>query len=99
MSFFLLKGTSIKQADAILLGFPLNQKMERDVRYSDLQIYKPVTDSDGPAMSWAMFSIGYGDVGSFQERDEMFQRSQKNTQQPFHVSSCMLYSGLMEVAF
>ncbi|XP_071807639.1 protein-glucosylgalactosylhydroxylysine glucosidase-like [Asterias amurensis] len=78
-------GTSIKQADAILLGFPLNQKMERDVRYSDLQIYKPVTDSDGPAMSWAMFSVGYGDVGSFQERDEMFQRSQKNTQQPFHV--------------
>ncbi|XP_022098202.1 protein-glucosylgalactosylhydroxylysine glucosidase-like [Acanthaster planci] len=78
-------GTKVKQADAILLGFPLNIKMDIDPRIVDLRTYAPVTDPDGPAMSWSMFSIGYGEIRESDKQDEMFQRNFKNIQQPFRI--------------
>ncbi|XP_038059781.1 protein-glucosylgalactosylhydroxylysine glucosidase-like isoform X2 [Patiria miniata] len=78
-------GTTVKQADSILLGFPLNVKMDNVSRYNDLQTYQPVTDPNGPAMSWSMFSIGYGEVQQPDKQREMFLRNFKNIQQPFRV--------------
>lgn len=35
-----------------MLGYPLGFKMPREVRKNDLEAYEPVTDPDGPAMTW-----------------------------------------------
>lgn len=40
----------IKQADVILLGFPLMYDMPKQIRYNDLEYYSTVSDIDGPAM-------------------------------------------------
>jgi trehalose/maltose hydrolase-like predicted phosphorylase len=40
-------GAKVKQADAILLGYPLNHVMPARVRQNDLNIYRTVTDQDG----------------------------------------------------
>lgn len=49
----------MKQADVILLGYPLLLSMPTWLRKNDLDIYEPVTDPDGPAMTWGMFAIGH----------------------------------------
>lgn len=45
-------GEQVKQADAVLLGFPLLYPMDSEVRRNDLEIYEPITDPTGPAMTW-----------------------------------------------
>jgi len=47
----------VKIADAILLGYPLQWKMPDDVRKNDLELYESITMSDGPAMTWSMYTI------------------------------------------
>ena len=47
----------IKQADVVLLAFPLMWDMPADVRRNDLEIYEDITNPDGPAMTWGIFSI------------------------------------------
>lgn len=42
----------MKQADVVLLGFPLMHPMSAEVRRNDLEMYEPVTDPAGPAMTW-----------------------------------------------
>lgn len=42
--FFLFAGEEVKQADVILLGFPLMMSMPEDVRKNDLRIYENVID-------------------------------------------------------
>lgn len=42
----------MKQADVVLLGFPLMHSMSPEVRRNDLEMYEPVTDVNGPAMTW-----------------------------------------------
>jgi len=48
------RGTKIKQADTILLGYPLlfgtNSSTAAEVRKNDLDYYQTVTDQNGPAM-------------------------------------------------
>eukprot|EP01147_Barroeca_monosierra_P000346 gene346-3710_t len=56
-------GAKVKQADVILLGYPLNFNMSKTIRRNDLEFYAKVTDQNGPAMTWSMFSIGYLDIG------------------------------------
>lgn len=36
----------------VLLGFPLMHPMSAEVRRNDLEMYEPVTDPAGPAMTW-----------------------------------------------
>lgn len=45
-------GRQVKQADAVMLSFPLGLTMSPEVRRNDLEIYEPVTDPRGPAMTW-----------------------------------------------
>jgi len=54
------KGDTIKQADVILLGYPLGLGTESfgnvtaESRLADLNYYDPRTSSGGPAMTWGM---------------------------------------------
>lgn len=45
-------GRQVKQADAVMLSFPLGLAMSPEVRRNDLETYEPVTDPSGPAMTW-----------------------------------------------
>ncbi|NXN92774.1 PGGHG glucosidase, partial [Rhinopomastus cyanomelas] len=45
-------GEPVKQADVVLLGFPLMHPMSPEVRRNDLEMYEPATEPDGPAMTW-----------------------------------------------
>lgn len=42
----------IKQADVVLLGFPLLWPMDPKIRENDLLFYANKTRIDGPAMTW-----------------------------------------------
>lgn len=35
-----------------MLGYPLGFQMPLEVRKNDLEVYEPVTDPNGPAMTW-----------------------------------------------
>ncbi|XP_072937087.1 protein-glucosylgalactosylhydroxylysine glucosidase [Epargyreus clarus] len=52
------RGEPIKQADAVLLGFPLQYPMNISTRANDLSYYESVTRGNGPAMTWSMHTIG-----------------------------------------
>jgi len=83
------RGTKIKQADTILLGYPLlfgtNSSTAAEVRKNDLDYYQTVTDQNGPAMTWSMFSIGYGDVGEDDKAASFFSRGySQNSLGAFH---------------
>ena len=53
------QGTVVKQADVILLGFPLELPLSKDMQMNDLEYYSKYTDENGPAMTWAMHAINY----------------------------------------
>ena len=81
------RGTVVKQADAILLGFPLQWPLSTNVQAANLAYYSTVTDSGGPAMTWAMFAIGYIELGAGFEAiaASNYNRSFANAQEPFLV--------------
>ena len=35
-----------------MLGYPLGLQMSSQIRKNDLEAYEPVTDPNGPAMTW-----------------------------------------------
>ena len=45
-------GDVVKQADVVLLHYPLGMDMPEDVQARDLDFYSEVTDIGGPAMTW-----------------------------------------------
>ena len=81
-------GTVIKQADVILLGFPLEVSSSTpEVRANDLLYYSKVTDNGGPAMTWGMFAVSYLELGPsyIDLARSNFNRSFANAQPPFLV--------------
>uniref|UniRef100_A0A182QH94 Protein-glucosylgalactosylhydroxylysine glucosidase n=1 Tax=Anopheles farauti TaxID=69004 RepID=A0A182QH94_9DIPT len=80
-------GTRIKQADAILLGYPLLYPgMNRSTLRNDLNIYEQVTRSTGPAMTWAMHAINHLDTQNMPSAARDFNRSyQPYVRGSFHV--------------
>ncbi|TRY97056.1 hypothetical protein DNTS_001462 [Danionella cerebrum] len=80
-------GSQVKQADVVLLGFPLNFPMTAEVRKNDLERYEAVTDPLGPAMTWGMFALGWLELGEAERAQELLQRCFKNIQKPFQVWS------------
>eukprot|EP00931_Biecheleriopsis_adriatica_P047869 TRINITY_DN27628_c0_g1_i1.p1 TRINITY_DN27628_c0_g1~~TRINITY_DN27628_c0_g1_i1.p1 ORF type:complete len:845 (+),score=131.45 TRINITY_DN27628_c0_g1_i1:54-2588(+) len=82
-------GTKVKQADVVLLPYPLEMPMEQDVRLNDLRIYAEATDANGPAMTWSAFAIGYIMAGEGYEAKatENFNRAFSNVKKPFNVWS------------
>jgi len=68
-------GTKIKQADTVLLGYPLMYPMNTSTRGNDLFLYGEVVRSDGPAMTWGMHAIGHVEVENFEEAAVFFNKS------------------------
>ncbi|UJR10942.1 hypothetical protein I4U23_015127 [Adineta vaga] len=80
------KNASIKQADVVLLGFPLMWPMTEQVRRNDLLTYEKLTRPDGPAMTWSMHAIGFIELKDFVEAEKLFRRSYETyVRQPFNV--------------
>ena len=75
----------VKQADVILLGFPLMYAMPASVRANDLLFYANHTDLGGPAMTWAMFAVGWLDCGDWDAAAAYFAQGHANIQAPFNV--------------
>ena len=50
-------GEQIKQADVVMLTYPLNASMPPEIGINDLNYYVPRTDINGPAMTDAIHSI------------------------------------------
>jgi len=85
-------GTVVKQADTIMLGFPLSSWARSfgdlpalEPKPADLHEYAAHTTPTGPAMTWAIFSIGYLDAKNESEALHMFRRGYANVQPPFQV--------------
>lgn len=83
-------GTKVKQADTILLGFPLafsHPTFTPATLANDLAAYGNCTDSGGPAMTWGMFAVGYIQLGPAYASlaASNFNRSFANAQEPFYV--------------
>lgn len=57
----------VKQADVVLLHYPLDMAMPTELQRRDLEYYSQWTDPAGPAMTWGMHCIGYLDL---EDRDK-----------------------------
>eukprot|EP00981_Chlorochromonas_danica_P008125 scaffold2028_cov181-Ochromonas_danica.AAC.3 len=79
-------GDMIKQADVVLLHYPLGLEMSDEIRKNDLEYYSIRTDSNGPAMTWGMHSIGYLDLSDYTQAAKYFNMSfQDNLHSPLQV--------------
>jgi protein-glucosylgalactosylhydroxylysine glucosidase len=78
---------TVKQADTVMLSYPLGVDMPKDVLANDLKYYSEHTVSDGPAMTCAIFAIGWFTTGnySYAASGANFQRGYANVQPPFNV--------------
>jgi trehalose/maltose hydrolase-like predicted phosphorylase len=54
----------IKQADVVMLTYPLNFSMPEETAVNDLNFYTPRTDVNGPAMTDAIHSIAAAAIGA-----------------------------------
>ncbi|XP_056273539.1 protein-glucosylgalactosylhydroxylysine glucosidase [Pseudoliparis swirei] len=82
-----IKGDPVKQADTVMLGYPLGLPMSKKIRRNDLEAYEPVTDPNGPAMTWGMFAIGWLEMGEAEKAQHLLEKCYKNIQGPFQVWS------------
>lgn len=79
-------GNLVKQADVVLLHFPLGMEMSEEIRRNDLEFYSARTDAHGPAMTWGMHSIGYLDLQDYPQAAKFFNMSfQDNMHAPLQV--------------
>ncbi|XP_053605978.1 protein-glucosylgalactosylhydroxylysine glucosidase [Plodia interpunctella] len=82
------RGETIKQADVVLLGFPLMYPMNTSTRSNDLSYYKSVTRSSGPAMTWSMHAIGHLQLMEYKKAAKMFNKSYEGyVREPFKIWS------------
>lgn len=79
-------GDVVKQADVVLLHYPLGMEMSPEVQRADLDYYSERTDVNGPAMTWGMHAIGYRDLMDLDEASSFLNRSfADNMNAPFNV--------------
>lgn len=78
-------GEPIKQADAVMLAFPLGVRMSAAARRADLDYYGRVTVINAPAMTWGMHVIGYLELRDFARAASFFNRSFANQKEPFGI--------------
>jgi trehalose/maltose hydrolase-like predicted phosphorylase len=57
------QGTQIKQADTVLLIYPMEWPMSTQVAANTLDYYAPRTDPDGPAMTDAIHAVDAAQIG------------------------------------
>uniref|UniRef100_A0A670HNX9 Protein-glucosylgalactosylhydroxylysine glucosidase n=1 Tax=Podarcis muralis TaxID=64176 RepID=A0A670HNX9_PODMU len=78
-------GEQVKQADVVLLGFPVMYPMDPEVRRNDLEMYEPVTDPQGPAMTWSMFAIGWLELKETVRAQQQLSKCFSNITEPFKI--------------
>ncbi|XP_063294843.1 protein-glucosylgalactosylhydroxylysine glucosidase isoform X1 [Pelobates fuscus] len=78
-------GEKVKQADVVLLGYPMMFQMTTEQRKNDLEIYESVTDVDGPAMTWSMFAIGWMELKKAQVAQDQLKKCFANITEPFKI--------------
>lgn len=78
-------GKKVKQADVILLGYPMMYPMSPEVRRNDLEMYEPVTELDGPAMTWSMFAVGWMELKEIQRAQSQLSKCFNNITEPFKI--------------
>ncbi|KAM6073728.1 protein-glucosylgalactosylhydroxylysine glucosidase isoform 2-T3 [Chlamydotis macqueenii] len=78
-------GEPVKQADVVLLGFPLMHPMSPEVRRNDLEMYEPVTEQDGPAMTWSMFAVGWLELKEVRRAQSQLNKCFSNITEPFKI--------------
>lgn len=84
---FEVNSTIIKQADTVLLSYPLMYPMANSTQKNNLYIYGNATREDGPAMTWAMHAIAHLDIGEI-PTEQQFQRTYAPyLQKPFYIWS------------
>eukprot|EP00937_MAST-01D_sp_MAST-1D-sp2_P004018 g4018.t1 len=76
---------TVKQADTIMLEYPLGVAMSPTVLANDLSFYDGITSQTGPAMTWSMFAIGWFNVGNYTASQRHFLHGYANVQAPFRV--------------
>ncbi|XP_063053306.1 protein-glucosylgalactosylhydroxylysine glucosidase [Engraulis encrasicolus] len=81
------QGGVVKQADVVLLGYPLGLPMTSEVRRNDLEAYEPVTSPRGPAMTWGMFAVAWLELGEVERGQKLLEKCYQNIQGPFQVWS------------
>ncbi|XP_035119857.3 protein-glucosylgalactosylhydroxylysine glucosidase [Callithrix jacchus] len=78
-------GETVKQADVVLLGYPVPFSLIPEVRRKNLEIYEAVTSPQGPAMTWSMFAVGWMELKDTVRARDLLDRSFANTAEPFKV--------------
>lgn len=63
----------IKQADTVMMAYPLAYPMNISTMKNDLEIFANATDPLGPAMTWAIHSIIYRDIGDEEQAARYFR--------------------------
>ncbi|CAF1205270.1 unnamed protein product [Didymodactylos carnosus] len=83
---FNIQTAKIKQADVVLLDFPLMWPMNETVRRNNLLMYENITRDDGPAMTWSMHAVGFLELNDIAKAEHLFRRSyQTYVRPPFNV--------------
>eukprot|EP00039_Didymoeca_costata_P001279 m.51219 g.51219 ORF g.51219 m.51219 type:complete len:846 (+) comp10717_c0_seq2:16-2553(+) len=89
-----IKGAKVKQADTVMLSYPYGVNMDPTVLANDLTWYEPNTDPNGPAMTFAIFAIGWFNTGNYTHAQARFQRGfSQNVRPPFYVWQETLHGG------
>lgn len=80
-----LNGGKVKQADVIMITYPLNVQVPVAVRRNDLNRYSALYDAKGPAMTSAMEIIGWCQLHNATATATKLTSLLQHTQQPFGV--------------
>lgn len=75
----------IKQADVVLMSYPLAMQMPSSTRARDLEIYANATDPHGVAMTWGIHAIVHRDVGNEAKADECATKFRLYSRPPFYT--------------
>ncbi|XP_029412677.1 protein-glucosylgalactosylhydroxylysine glucosidase isoform X2 [Nannospalax galili] len=78
-------GEEVKQADVVLLGYPVPLSLSPDIRRKNLEIYEAVTSPKGPAMTWSMFAVGWMELKDPSRAQILLNRSFTNVTEPFKI--------------
>lgn len=85
------RGTVIKQADTILIGYPLLYQLNDTIKRNNLKYYESVIRTSGPAMTWSMHAINNLDLNENVHADVMFRKSyQQYIRPPFNVRHLLI---------
>lgn len=79
------RGEEVKQADVVLLGYPVPFPLRPDIRRKNLETYEAVTSPRGPAMTWSMFAVGWMELKDPSRAQVHLNRSFANVTEPFKV--------------